>query len=204
MNQSVQSNSQPWIHTYQGRKVMLLDPQAADIDAIDIAHSLSYLNRFTGHAVCSWSVAQHSVVGSILSEILYPTFKWLASEFLLHDSPEAYVGDVSSPLKSALPGYRDIESKHRTAIEKRFAVSLGGAMEKLVDLRMLATERKLFMPAGEDWGIPEKEFSLKEMAGSTIGRTIKDPEELWDFLWDPWAPEDAEQFFLERMEKLKL
>lgn len=195
------------IHTYNGHEVDLENPSPDTIDAIDIAHALSLIPRFTGHTAVGWSVAQHSVVGSILAEVIYPDVKWLPHNFLLHNATKAYLGDVSSPLKSLLPGYRDIETKHRTAIEKAFYISLGDAWEKKVDLRMLATERDLFMPiGGTPWEIGEEPFQPEEFVMGMLikGVAIPKGEAFWDHLWTPWEPEQAEDIFLRRMEKFGL
>ena len=203
-----------WIHTFNGHEVDLINPKVDTVDAIDIAHSLSQLIRFTGHCTQPYSVGQHSVVGSVLAEVIYPEVKWLPQEFLLHDSPEAYVGDVSSPLKSILPGYREIEDKHRKAIELKFCVSLGSAWEKKVDLRMLATEQYLYMPEQvTPWDLKEDPFIFEEFylafkaLDNSRGRAetpVGAIELFWDSLWEVWSPERTEHTFLSRMEKLGL
>lgn len=199
-------NTKVWIHTYNGHEIDLVNPRVADVDAIDIAHALSWLYRFTGHAITGWSVGQHSVVGSILAEVIYPEIKWLPHGFLLHDASEAYLGDISSPLKSLLPGYTELEEKHRKAIEGQFAVSLGSHHEKVVDLRMLATERYLFMPeGGTPWTLPYPKFEFEEWMEKASAMGV--PGNLtsaWDFMWTPWPPEYTEEAFLTRMEKLGL
>jgi hypothetical protein len=142
-----------------------------------------------------------------MAEVCYPQVKWLPQEFLLHDAVEAYVGDISSPLKSMLPGYRVIEERHKVALEKKFAVSLGGAYVKTVDLRMLATERDLLMPAGgSSWNLSEVPFTLEEfiIKSKVVHKVPVAIEPFWDWLWGPWTAEEAETNFLERMEKLKL
>lgn len=58
-----------------------------------IAHALAYINRYTGH-VGQYSVAQHCV----LIAMQLPQELKLAG--LLHDAPEAYIGDVSAPLNA--------------------------------------------------------------------------------------------------------
>jgi hypothetical protein len=199
-------SQKPWIQTYNGHEIDLLNPRVEDVDHIDIAHAESLINRFTGHTTEAWSVAQHSVVGSIMAEVIYPQVKWLPHEFLFHDAAETYVGDVSSPLKSILPGYREIEEKHKKCIERAFAISLGSAWEKTVDLRMLVTERGLFMPETKrQWSVEEKPFTLEEFQNSLTAKEKYTPEGtavFWNWLWTPWTPEDAETNFLTRMENL--
>lgn len=198
-----------WIQTYNGHEVDLLNPRVEDIDEVDIAHSLSLINRFTGHTTVGWSVAQHSVVGSIMAEVIYPQVKWLPQEFLFHDSPEAYVGDVSSPLKSLLTNYREIETKHKAVIELAFSISLGSKWEKIVDLRMLITERQLFLPESKtQWSVEEAPFTLEEFTKGVVALGKPEAEEaskfVWEFLWTPWTAEEAETKFLERMDTLGL
>lgn len=199
----------PWIVTYNGHEVDLLEPRAADVDHIDIAHAESLINRFTGHTTEPWSVAQHSVVGSILAEVIYPEVKWLPHQFLFHDATETYVGDLSSPLKSVLPGYKEIENKHRKAIEEKFALSLGSYHEKLVDLRMLATERLLFLPeTATQWTEQKPEFTFEEFTAAylrnrpKVNYTRNDIKGFWSWMWTPWASWQAEEYFISRMESL--
>jgi 5'-deoxynucleotidase YfbR-like HD superfamily hydrolase len=161
---------QPWIQTYTGKAFELLDPKPEQIDIVDIAHALSNLCRFTGHSKQHYSVAQHSCLVATITERMWweehgspcPPPVLLAA--LLHDAPEAYVGDVSTPLKIALRGegtiseYDVIERRIANAIEARF---LDGkrldidALIKRADLTALATEHcDLFDgPPPRNWGL---------------------------------------------------
>jgi len=62
----------------------------------EIAHCLGNLCRFNGHTMEFYSVAQHSF---ICSEIADDEYKLQA---LLHDSAEAYLGDITTPIKEVL------------------------------------------------------------------------------------------------------
>ncbi|HQP24038.1 MAG TPA: hypothetical protein PLP16_02645, partial [Smithellaceae bacterium] len=81
------------IHTFSGIAFDLLDPKPEMILVEDIVHSLSLINRFNGAAKFPYSVAQHSLY---VAGLLPPELKL---QGLLHDAPEAYVGDMVSPLK---------------------------------------------------------------------------------------------------------
>lgn len=91
-----------WIQTYTLRAFDLLAPTAEMVDAEDIAHALSRLNRFSGHTHGEpYSVAHHSMlVADLLASWGAPPE--VVREGLLHDAPEAYYGDLVSPLKMAL------------------------------------------------------------------------------------------------------
>lgn len=117
------SDRGPYIQTFSGGRAYLLDPRPEDINLLDIAHGLSNICRFGGHTSEHYSVASHSVLVSTLCE------KDNALVGLMHDATEAYVGDVVSPLKGVLTGYREIEAKWAAAIDAAF-----GFRGRLVDL----------------------------------------------------------------------
>ena len=104
------------ISTGSGRFFDLLRPEEYDYDIEEIAGALSNLCRYTGHVNRFYSVAEHSV---LVSRLLPDK---LALAGLLHDASEAFVGDVSSPLKRLLPEYRKIEENIQEAIARHFNV----------------------------------------------------------------------------------
>lgn len=135
----------PTILTHSGRNFNLLEPDPALIDIEDIAHALSMLCRFTGHTNRFYSVAEHSVRASMHVHSDY------ALETLLHDATEAYLGDVSSPLKAQLHEYREIEHRLDCCIRQRFGLPMKQSRQvKQADLSMLATERAHLMAATTD------------------------------------------------------
>ncbi|MHB8565280.1 MAG: metal-dependent phosphohydrolase, partial [Acidiferrobacteraceae bacterium] len=147
----------PWILTHSGRMVDLMDPQPSMIDFGDIAWALSQLCRYTGHTRYPYSVAQHSVLVS------HHVPKSLEAQALMHDAQEAYIGDLSSPLKRLVPEYGVIEDRVAKAIAERF-----GLPEKLdesvkrADLQALMTERRdLMHPGGDPWCITESPWPVR-------------------------------------------
>lgn len=161
----------PVILTHSGLHFNLLDPQPESIQITDIAHALSHICRFTGHTKEFYSVAEHSYLTSYLVE---PTH---ALEALLHDAAEAYIGDVSSPLKSLLPDYKAIEERVEQAIRTRFALpEHQHPCVKDADLSMLATEKRDLMPTdSNEWELlegvtPTAVPLLPTMTSSTAAR----------------------------------
>lgn len=82
---------------FSGGPFDILAPRARDIRALDIAESLSKINRFTGHTKPTYSVAQHCV---LVSYLLNDT--GFEMEGLFHDAHEYITGDISSPMKNAI------------------------------------------------------------------------------------------------------
>lgn len=96
-----------WIITSSGTKFDLLNPTAAMVRVSDIVHALSLVCRFTGHCAFHYSVAQHSLlVASILERNGHSPEEQLYG--LVHDTSEAYVNDLTRPLKMLL-----IEAAHQ-------------------------------------------------------------------------------------------
>lgn len=101
--------------TYTGKIIDLRNPSPVDINIPDIAASLSKICRFGGHSREFYSVAQHSVLVSLMAPIE------LRGPALLHDATEAYLGDVIKPLKEILGDvYTQLEHAFEEAIVKRF------------------------------------------------------------------------------------
>lgn len=90
--------------------VDLGDFKPEDVDLESISRSLNNLKRFTGHYSFSrpLSVAQHTYLCTMIAERLYPKDNGVKLMCIIHDFPEAYYGDLSSPLKRFLgEAYRE-------------------------------------------------------------------------------------------------
>ena len=137
------------IQTVSGSMISLTEPENNSYVIQDIAHALSQLCRFNGHSKPFYSVAQHSV------NLSYRVAPSAALEALLHDAAEAYLGDMTSPLKAMMPEYRAIEERFDAAIRKAFKLPPEMDPEiKLADLRLLVTEQRDLMPElSEEWAI---------------------------------------------------
>lgn len=108
-----------------------------------IAFSLCHINRFNGH-VGAYSVAQHSILVYHNMTCLYPENFKLRLSALLHDATEAYIGDMTSPLKALMPEYVAVEQHYHDVIDKNFDIETRSDEVKKVDLKMLATEARSF------------------------------------------------------------
>ena len=94
-------------------------PDADKIDITDIAHALSMLCRANGHFKSFYSVAQHSI--NCMREARargYSQKVQLAC--LLHDASEAYLSDVTRPVKAELPRYKEIEAPLQDMIWNKY------------------------------------------------------------------------------------
>ena len=133
-----------WITTYTGKKFHYLDPQPEEIDIVDIAHHLSHLCRFTGACKGFYSVADHSIH---VAELL-PLELRLAG--LLHDAAEAYINDISRPVKYSHK-LQETEAIIESAIAKKFGVDFSDPKIKEADNIMIATEARDLMPNMDGW-----------------------------------------------------
>lgn len=95
------------------------DPKLEDIYIEDIAHALSLLCRANGHFPEFFSVAQHCLVCAEEANARgYAVNVQLAC--LLHDGSEAYLSDITRPVKQYLTTYQEIEKRLEEAVYQRF------------------------------------------------------------------------------------
>ena len=169
----------PTILLHSGAYFDLLDPAGSDFTIHDIAHGLSHTCRYAGQCNGFYSVAEHSWHTSFL----VPEHLQLAA--LMHDAAEAFIGDVTRPLKSLLPDYKRIERGVEDAIAARFGIIGMDAPEvKRADLAMLAAEQAQIMPSHAD-------------AWAVLGGIIPAPVDVV-----MWTPPVAKAWFLHRFEQL--
>jgi hypothetical protein len=142
--------------TVSGQYVDLYDPDPETISITDIAHHLSQINRFNGATRSTYSVAQHSI---LVMQAVPVRFRLQA---LLHDASEAYMGDMTRPVKHGpidMQNYRDIESHLQAVIYARFGCGMAQTDEcrdtiHHADRVVLATERRdLCAPNNDPWPI---------------------------------------------------
>ncbi|WP_035387089.1 hypothetical protein [Ferrimonas senticii] len=111
-----------FIRTYSGVQFWPLDPRDDEIAPVDIAHSLSLLCRANGHFSHFYSVGQHSIACAVEAEARgYSLRVQLAC--LLHDGSEAYMGDVTRPVKSQMPQFLAAEAQLQNLIFEHFGLA---------------------------------------------------------------------------------
>lgn len=115
-----------WQRMLSGRRLDLLDPTPVDIEIEDIAHGLAFVARWNGQTHGDWpySVAEHSLLVETILCRQHPDSlpKWKLAA-LLHDAPEYVIGDMISPVKSAVgPEYGALDERLTAAIHLRFGL----------------------------------------------------------------------------------
>lgn len=176
-----------YIQVYSGKQFWPLDPRPEDIDINDIAHALSMQCRFSGHTSVFYSVASHSCM--VAMSVVEPSARLWA---LLHDASEAYLQDVSTPIKHDpfMKRYREVESALQAAIFRRFGL-FGEAPETVVEadrLMLRAEAEQLMTPCDNIWG---KWFEgIPKWNGRLIPRSPQESKELFlqafYTLYDKW------------------
>lgn len=111
-----------FIITFSKQKFSPLKARAEEIDIIDIAHALSLMCRANGHIKHFYSVAQHCLNCSLEAEA-----RGLSAEIrlacLLHDASEAYISDITRPVKRSLPQYLEFEEVLQNQIFEKFRLT---------------------------------------------------------------------------------
>lgn len=182
-------NPHGFIQTYTGKRFWPLEPVASEIDIRDIAHALSQNCRWTGHCKDFYSVAQHCVLCS------YVVPENLALTALMHDASEAYLSDLSRPVKHSpeLTGYRVAEQKLEQLLAENFGLVFPYPPEiKMADNRMLYTERRDLLVGSVEW-TTDKQDVLGFEGNDRLP---------YDFRITAWSPKEAEQVYLERFHSL--
>jgi uncharacterized protein len=172
-----------WMQTRSGRAYHYQNPGQHEIDIGDIAHGLSNLCRFGGHAARFYTVAEHSVLVSLVVEKTHPEHAFAA---LMHDSPEAYVIDMPRPLKHILGvTYANLEAKAWQAICTKFGINPTlPPCVKAADNAVLIAERDALMEE------PAKAWNWAE--------GIKPAE----VTINCWVPRIARDIFIDRFREL--
>lgn len=107
------------IMTFTRKMFDPLHPDVELIDIEDIAHALAMLCRANGHFKTFYSVGQHSI--NCMKEAQARGYtRCVQLACLLHDASEAYLSDVTRPVKQELPRYKEIEAPLQDVIWKKW------------------------------------------------------------------------------------
>lgn len=186
------ATSRPWMQTRHGHRFWFDNPREGVITIRDIAHALAGIYRYGSHSKPRITVAEHSVNVCVTVALRHPGDKPLALAALLHDASEAYLGDVSTPLKSMpeMAGYRELEAVTQKCIAAKFKLPadiFSDPRIKAADIDCLASEAyeamKPLDPGWEAW-----------LAGATT-LDVPPPE--------GWTPQVAEERFLATYYRLR-
>ena len=111
-----------YIITYTGKRFYPLRPEIEAIDVCDIARALSLMTRANGHLPHFYSVGQHCV--NCVREAKARNYsKRVQLGCLLHDASEAYLSDITRPVKQYLSNYKEFESGLQNKIFERFGLA---------------------------------------------------------------------------------
>ena len=132
-----------YITTYTKRHLTVADPKPEDIVAEDIAHALSMMTRANGHFPEFYSVAQHCIHCCEEAKARNYSIR-VCLLCLLHDASEAYLADITRPVKKYLKQYLDFEKILQDTIYLKFLGTLPDEEERkqvsLVDDALLYHE----------------------------------------------------------------
>lgn len=119
-----------YITTYSKIHFTPLLPNPEEISIRDIAHALSLMTRANGHFPKFYSVGQHCIHCSEEAEARgYSKRVQLAC--LLHDASEAYLADITRPVKQHLLKYKEIEKLLQDSIFGKYLGELTEEEQKL-------------------------------------------------------------------------
>lgn len=157
------------ITTYTKVHFTPLSPRVEDVRIVDIAHALSLMTRANGHFPVFHSIAQHCIECCEEARLRGESRR-VQLACLLHDAGEAYMADITRPIKCYLPTYRDIEEGLLRVIYERFLGGITPAEEAAVtaiDDALLYHEFYHFM--GEEVLPPQPITRVPTFAAMTFG-----------------------------------
>lgn len=171
-----------WIGLLSGAQFNYNKPEESEVTLDDLASALSNICRFSGHLPVFYSVAQHLVN---TSRIVPEEF---AFDALMHDTAEAFTNDLPTPLKWALPIFKELEVKIEGAMAEKFGFNFPyDPAVKKADTEMLILEKLYVKKDDRPW--PNYENIEVDHLLPLVD--LK-----------PWQPCRAKREFLERFEEL--
>jgi len=182
------------IRLRSGAYLDLSDPDCSVVQPIDIAAGLRQ-PRYSAQTARYFSIAQHSVLVLRLVEAQARLAGGtrgiqLRRCALMHDAAEAFIHDITRPLKILLPDYRAVEAALERRLAQRFDVEWTAGRREIVkaaDITALAIEKRDLIGEQERWPIL-RDADPEAMAQHRIARA--------------WHPDEAEERFLAEFHSL--
>ena len=115
-----------YITTVSGIHFDPVEPNEDLLAVGDIAHALSLICRGNGHTKFLYTVGQHSICCA-KEAMARGLSRRVILGCLLHDGSEAYLSDVTRPVKKELKYYLEVEEKLQNLIWTHF---LGGPLSE--------------------------------------------------------------------------
>lgn len=135
------------ITTYSKISFAPAAPKIEQIEILDIAHALSMLVRANGHFPKFYSVGQHCI--HCCEEAYARGYdRRVQLACLLHDASEAYLADITRPVKGHLIKYQEIEKVLQDCIFQKYLKGVSKEEERLwkqLDDTLLYYEFQHFM-----------------------------------------------------------
>lgn len=152
------------IVTYSGKILDLMYPTVDRIDIDDIARGLANNSHFSGQMPKFFSLAEHSLMVEERITLQYPDDFQKRLVGLLHDAPEAFIGDMIKPLKVLLPDFCVIEDRLMAVIFEKFNLPIEKIKEiKPADIFVQEREYEAIQykdPYKLSYLLPEKAYDL--------------------------------------------
>lgn len=180
------------------KRVSLVDPQVGDIDLEDVLLATSRTPRFTGHS--NITVLNHMIrtymAGYHIFGIREPK---LLRTILMHDAHEAYVNDLSSPMKVVMRREPDVIRSKYDHVEDRMMRIVAETFDlfyphppevKECDIYALTAEVELTWGHDEvvDWGLtpvdelfnmPGSERAMRGYAKPLLAELTREQDEMY-------------------------
>jgi hypothetical protein len=153
MSNKAPDGSNAVIETASGVYIDLAEPSSGDVRLCDLAHHLAQVNRYAGACRRPYSVAEHAVLTSFRSQAVGDPWETVMLA-LHHDDPEAYLHDITRPLKMVIgPLYRPVDKRMDIEIH----ASLG--------LPMPTDVQELAIKAADNWALSFEAYRLMPSKG---------------------------------------
>lgn len=126
------------------------NPNPGIISVEDIAYALAFTVRWRGQTMfqgqrCFFGVGQHCCFGA--EEMIAAGHgRRNAFAFLMHEEDEVVLPDMPGPVKSSIPGFRDLAKRQGDALRRELGYQvMDPDLIKRWDMRMMVTEKRDLM-----------------------------------------------------------